>query len=93
MTVIGTDFCVPQKWTATIGNAFASHKYVGKSTLPYELGMSILGGDLVWIQGPYPVGKYTDTKIFIKVLRNFLEPGEQVEADEGYVGDPDKITN
>jgi hypothetical protein len=62
-----------------------------KSALHYELGVSILGGDLVWIQGPYPVGKYTDIKIFNKVLRHFLDPGEQVEANEGYVGHPDKI--
>jgi hypothetical protein len=76
MTVGVTDFRVPQKGTATKGNAFASHKYAGKAALRYELGVSILGGDLVWIQGPYPVGKYTDIKIFNKVLYHFLDPGE-----------------
>jgi hypothetical protein len=90
MTVDGTDFRVPQKGTATKENAFASQKYAGKSALRYELGMSILGGDLVWIQGPYPMGKFTDTKTFNKVLHHFLDPGEQVEANEGYVGHPDK---
>jgi hypothetical protein len=45
----------------------------------------------VWIQGPYPAGKYTDIKIFNKVLRNFLELGERVEANKGYHGHPDKI--
>ncbi len=45
----------------------------------------------MWIQGPYPAGKFTDLKIFYKVLRHFLDPGEQVEAAEGYVGYPDKI--
>jgi len=53
--------------------------------------VDILAGNLVWIQEPYPAGKYTDIKIFNKVLRNFLEPGEPVEADEGYHGHPDKI--
>jgi hypothetical protein len=53
--------------------------------------MSILGGDLVWIQHPYPMGKYNDIAIFNKVLHHFLDPGERVEADEGYVGHPDKI--
>jgi hypothetical protein len=48
-------------------------------------------GDLVWIQGPYPAGKFTDIKIFNKVLRHFLDLGEQGEADEGYVGHPIKI--
>jgi hypothetical protein len=91
MTVDGTDFRVPQKGTATKGNAFASHKYAEKSTLRYKLGMSIQGGDLVWIQGPYPAGKYTDIKIFKKVLHHFLDPGEQVKADKEYVGYPNKI--
>jgi hypothetical protein len=83
MTVDGTDFRDPQRGTATKGNAFASHKYAGKSTLRYELDVSILGGDLVWIQGPYPAGKFTDIKIFNKVLRHFLETGERVEANQG----------
>ena len=91
MTVDGTDFCIPQKGAVTKGNAFASHKYSGKSALSYELGVDILTGNLVWIQGPYPAGKYTDIKFFNKILRNFLEPGEQVKADEGYRGHPDKI--
>ena len=67
----------------TKGNAFGSHKYAGKSALRYELGVDILAGNLVWIQGPYPAGKYTNIKIFNKVLRNFLEPGKRVEADRG----------
>ena len=74
MTVDGTDFRIPQKGAATKGNAFGSHKYTGKSTLRYELGVDILAGNLVWIQWPYPAGKYTDITIFNKVLRNFLEP-------------------
>ena len=75
VTVNGTDFRVPQKGTATKGNAFASHKYAGKSALRYELGVSILGRDLVWIQGPYPAGTYTGIKIFNKVLCFFLIRG------------------
>jgi hypothetical protein len=91
MIVNGTDFHVTQKGTVTKENAFASHKYVGKSTLRYELGMSILGGDLVWIQGPYPMGKFTNIKVFNNVLHHFLDPGDQIEANEGYVGHPTKI--
>ncbi len=66
MTVDGTDFRIPQKGIAMKGNAIASHKYAGKSTLRYELGVDILAGNLVWIQGPYPAGKYTDIKILTK---------------------------
>jgi hypothetical protein len=91
MSVDGTDFRIPQKGATTKGNAFASHKYAGKSALRYELGVDILAGNLVWIQGPYSASDYTDITNFNKVLRNFLEPGERVEADEGYLGHPDKI--
>ncbi len=45
----------------------------------------------MWIQGPSPAGKYTDIIFFNKVLTNFLEPGERVEADDGYRGHADKI--
>ena len=62
----GTDFRIPQKGIATKGNAFASHKYAGKSTLRYKLGVNILAGNLVWIQGPYLVSKYTDITILTK---------------------------
>jgi hypothetical protein len=53
--------------------------------------VDIFVGNLVWIQGPYPAGKYTDIVIFNKVLQNFLEPVERVKADEVYRGHPDKI--
>ncbi len=86
MIVNRTDFCIPQKGIAKKGNVFASHKYTGKSALRYELGVGILAGNLVWIQCPCPVSKYTEIKIFIKVLTYFLQSGEHVEADEGYRG-------
>ena len=50
MTVNGTDFRIPQKRAVMKGNAFASHKYAGKSALRYKLGVDILAGNLVWIQ-------------------------------------------
>ena len=91
MSIDGTDFRIPQTGAAVRGNAFASHKYAFKSALRYEIGVSILGGDLVWIQGPYPAGHWPDVKIFNKTLRHWLEPGERVEADNGYVGCADKV--
>jgi hypothetical protein len=59
--------------------------------LRYQLGVDILAGNFVWIQGPYPAGKYNNIKIFNSVLRHYLEPGKRVEADNGYVGHTDKI--
>ena len=64
MSIDGTDFRVPQQGAAEKGNVFASHKYAGKSAARYELGVDILAGNLVWIQGPYPAGKYPDITIF-----------------------------
>ena len=66
--------------TDKMGNWFTSHKYSFKSALRYKIGVSIIGGDLVWIQGPYPAGRFNDIAIFNKVLC-FLEPGEWIEAD------------
>jgi hypothetical protein len=56
ITVSGTDFRVPQKGTATKGNAFTSHKYTGKSTIRYELGVNILGGGAGVDPGSLPRG-------------------------------------
>ena len=91
MSIDGTDFRIPQTGAPVRGNSFASHKYAGKSALRYEIGVSILGGDLMWIQGPYPAGSFNDVKIFNKVLRHWLDPGERVEANNGYVGCADKV--
>jgi hypothetical protein len=85
------EICILQTGIATTGNWFASHKYAFESILRYKIGVSILDGDLVWIQGPYPVGQFTDIPIFNKVLWHFLEPGKCVEANNGYVGTTDKI--
>ena len=63
MMVDGTDFQILQKGITKKVNAFASHKYAGKSTLRYELGANSLAGNLVWMQGPYPAGKFINIKI------------------------------
>ena len=91
MTIDGTDYHIQQKGVAKKGNLFSSHKYGGKSALRYELGIDILAGNLVWVSGPYPAGRWTDVKIFDDVLSNLLEPGERVEADNGYIGRADKV--
>ncbi len=83
MSINGTAFCILPKGAARKGNAFGSHKYAGKSALRYELGICICTGHLVWIQGPYPAGKFNDIAIFNKALVNFLDPYERVEADGG----------
>ena len=91
MSVDGTDFRIHQKGAARKGNAYASHKYAGKSALRYELGICIRTGHLVWIEGPYAAGEWNDIAIFNNCLASFLDPNERVEADNGYRGHEDKI--
>ena len=55
---------IPQQGPAVKGNSFSSHKFKGKCALRYELGVDIVEGNLVWIEGPFPAGKYTDIIIF-----------------------------
>ena len=40
--------------------------HAGKSALRYELGVDVLAGNLVWIQGPYPASKYSDIKFLTR---------------------------
>jgi hypothetical protein len=79
--VDGTDYCSP-----TQRKNFFSFKFRG-SGLRYKIGISILGGDIVWLNGPYEAGNWNDIKIFRDSLMSNLDPGERVEADDGYVGE------
>ena len=51
------------------------------------MALSILGGDICWICGPWPPGLYNDLDVFREALATYLEPGERVEADDGYIGE------
>jgi hypothetical protein len=42
---------------------------------------------LVWIEGPYPAGKFSDIIIFRQTLIHHLDPFERVVADDGYIGE------
>ena len=77
----GTDFRVPES-----GSKFYSFKYK-KSALRYEVGLCILSGEIVWLNGPYEPGVWNDLQIFRNSLLSHLEEGELVEADDGYVGE------
>ncbi len=84
-------FHIPHKGAEKKGNPFGSHKYAGKSALCYELGVAILMGNLVWIQGPYPAGAWPNIKIFTSCLVHFLEPYKRIEADDSYRRHADKV--
>ena len=100
MTVDGTDFQIRQptlkselilKMTAEDRNKYRkswySFKFKGPA-LRYEVGVCILSGNICWINGPFKPGLYNDLMIFREKLLHCLSPGETVEADRGYRGEP-----
>ena len=60
------------------------HKYAG---LCYEIAMCIKTSNIVWINGPFLPGDNPDIQVFRQGLIDMLEEGEQVEADNGYIGE------
>ena len=88
VSVDGTDFEIYQWqpfWTG-----WYSHKFKGPG-VRYEVGLCILTGEIVWIHGPFPCGRWPDLKIFRSAMKNSLSPGEKVVADLGYRGEPNHI--
>jgi hypothetical protein len=80
--VDGTDFHIPN---TRLEKLFYSHKFK-KSGLRYEVALSIIGGDIVWIHGPFKAGIWPDFKIFRAGLIHQLGKNERVEANDGYIG-------
>jgi hypothetical protein len=85
--VDGTDFEIFEP--SPFLSIWKSHKFKGPG-LRYEVATCIQTGDIVWINGPFPCGKYPDLTIFRLGLLHMLEDGEMVEADAGYRGEPTK---
>ena len=63
--------------------ALYSHKFKGPG-LRYEVALSLLSDDIVWINGPFMPGDWPDVSIFRHDLMHQLEAGERIEADDGY---------
>ena len=94
ISVDGVDFEIrePYPYEREYSSRWFSPKFKGPG-LRYEIGLSILNGDIVWTNGPFACGKYSDWKIFKEegLLAN-LDPNERVEADDGYLaGDPQYV--
>ena len=94
VSVDGTDFQIQEQSPfcqiqeqSPFWKGWYSHKFKGPG-LRYEVGVCIATGDIVWVNGPYPAGKFSDLSIFCHVLKWMLLPFEMVEADAGYRGEP-----
>jgi len=85
MTVGGTD-CPIWEPRHPFSKSWCSHKLEGAG-LRCEVGICIQTGDIVWINGPFRCGHWSDLKIFRQGLKNKLRPGEMVECDGTHKGD------
>lgn len=87
-TVDGTD--CPINEPKPFNRRWYSHKFHGPG-LRYEIAVCIQTGWIVWVNGPFRCGEFSDIKIFREALKDMLLPGEKVEADDGYKGEPNYI--
>ena len=84
MTVDGTDFWIPEP--SPFDRKWFSHKF-NHAALRYEMALCIQTGWIVWTNGPFCAGSYSDVKIFRAGLKRELDLYECVEVDRGYVGE------
>jgi hypothetical protein len=66
VTVDETDFIIYEP--TDLYTKWFSHKFNGPG-IRYEVAISINGGQIVHIQGPYPAGNWPDIKIFRECLK------------------------
>ena len=65
---------------------FMSHKFKSNA-VKYEVGVCILSGNIVWINGPFRGGE-SDITIIRQAALDALDKNEMIEADGGYNGEP-----
>ena len=66
-----------------------SYKFNGPA-LRWELASSLLSNHVVHVNGPCSPGKTNDLEMFRSDLKDKLDPGERVVADDIHVGDAPK---
>ncbi len=82
LSVDGSDF----RASLSFWRGWYSHKFKSGG-LRYEVALCIQTGWIVWINGPYPAGKWPDLSIYRHRLKKKINKNEFVEADGGYRGD------
>lgn len=60
-----------------------SHKFNGPGVC-YKVGVALQTCNIVWINGPYVCGQFSDVRIVCESLMSHLEPGEHMETDNDY---------
>lgn len=77
----GTDFRIREPYP--FDKNWFSHKFKGLG-LCYEVGISIIGGHIVWANGPFPCGQFPDLNMFRRDMKSALDVNEQGIAYGGY---------
>ena len=54
------------------------------SGIRYEIGLSIISGDIVWVNGGVPCGDWPDLRLARDSYVYMVRPNEMTIADEGY---------
>ena len=91
VTVDGTDFLCEPEYDGEPRKSWISFKF-RKPAVRYDVAISILNGDIVWLNGPYKAGSFADLSIFRRGLKQqLLEDGERAVADDGYRGEAETI--
>jgi hypothetical protein len=85
VTVDGTDFRIQEP--TPFSKSWYSKKFHGAG-LRYEVGICIQTGWIVWINGPFPCGAWSDIKIALEDIVHMFEGDERAVADKGYRGYP-----
>eukprot|EP00171_Calliarthron_tuberculosum_P023605 IDg23605t1 len=81
ISVDGTDFRVHEP--TPFSGKWYSHKF-HSAGLRYEVGIALHTGHIVWTNGPFPCGAWSDLRIFRYSMKHALQSGETVIADGTY---------
>lgn len=91
MVVDGIDFRIKEPLVSGFNPHWFSHKFSGPG-IRYEVASCIRSGKIVWINGPYPAGRFNDLAIYRLGLKAHLRVGERVWGDLGYRGELTIVT-
>ena len=86
-SVDGTDISVPNY--KPFWKGWYSHK-INKAGVRWEVALCLRTGEIVWIHGPFPCGRWPDLLIFRHAMISHMDDDERAEADDGYIGEPTK---
>ena len=89
VTIDGVD-CLIQEPTP-FSRGWYSHKFK-HAGVRYILAVSLFSGEIMYLEGPFPCGHWSDVRIYRYNLKHHLHIGEMVVADKGYRGEPTCIT-